>query len=92
MVNQVISALDIHPNKRSSSPDRLLLASSIIIQIILALFFGHAYDMRIFMATGYLVGTGQNPYIAQDLSAIFHNSTFQGITTFGYPPPSQCSW
>ena len=43
--------------------------------------------MRIFMATGYLVGTGQNPYIAQDLSAVFHNSTFQGITTFGYPPP-----
>ena len=33
------------------------------------------------------MGTGQNPYIAQDLSAVFHNSTFQGITTFGYPPP-----
>jgi hypothetical protein len=43
--------------------------------------------MRIFMTTGYLVGTGQNPYIAQDISAVIHNGTFQGITTFGYPPP-----
>ena len=39
------------------------------------------------MATGYLVGTGQNPYIAQDLSAVFQNLTFQNITTVGYPPP-----
>jgi hypothetical protein len=76
-----------HPIIRFSIPDRLLLALSIALQIILALFLGHAYDMRIFMATGYLVGTGQNPYIARDLSAVFHNSTFQGITTFGYPPP-----
>ena len=67
--------------------DLFLLASSILLQIILALFIGHAYDMRIFMATGYLVGTGQNPYIAQDLSAVFHNSGFKGITTLGYFPP-----
>ncbi len=53
----------------------------------MALFLGHAYDMRIFMATGYLVGTGQNPYIAQDLSNVFHNSGFQGLTTLGYFPP-----
>ncbi len=67
--------------------DRLLLALSICIQIALGLFLGHAYDMRIFMASGYLVGTGQNPYLAQNLGAIFQNITFQGITTFGYPPP-----
>jgi hypothetical protein len=67
--------------------DRPLLFLSITIQLILGLLCGHIYDMRIFMATGYLVGTGQNPYIAQDLSAVFHNSTFQGITSFGYPPP-----
>jgi hypothetical protein len=73
--------------KRSATPDRLLLALSIMLQVILALFLGHAYDMRIFMATGFLVGTGQNPYIAQDLSGVFHNITFQGITSFGYPPP-----
>jgi len=34
--------------------DLFLLASSILIQVCLALFLGHAYDMRIFMATGYL--------------------------------------
>jgi hypothetical protein len=73
--------------KRFSNSDRVLLASSIVLQIFLALFLGHAYDIRIFMATGYLVGTGQNPYIAQDLSAVFHNSSFQGITTLGYFPP-----
>ncbi len=33
------------------------------------------------------MGTGQNPYIAQDLSAVFHNSSFKGITTLGYFPP-----
>jgi Gpi18-like mannosyltransferase len=75
------------PVKRFAIPDWVLLASSIVLQIALALFFGHAYDVRIFMATGYWVGTGQNPYIAQDVSAVFHDSTFQGITTIGYPPP-----
>ena len=39
------------------------------------------------MATGYLVGTGQNPYIPQDLTAVFHNTFFQGMTSIGYPPP-----
>ncbi len=73
--------------KKSLASDRFLLALSIILQGFLAFFFGHAYDMRIFMATGYLVGTGQNPYIAQNLGSIFQNSTFQGITSVGYPPP-----
>jgi hypothetical protein len=73
--------------KGSLFPDFSLLAVSILLQTGLALLFGHAYDMRIFMATGYLVGTGQDPYIAQNLSGVFHNSTFQGLTTMGYPPP-----
>ena len=72
---------------RPASIDFLLVGSSILLQLLLALFLGHAYDMRIFMATGYLAGTGQNPYLAQDLSAVFHNPTFGGITSFGYPPP-----
>ncbi len=54
---------------------------------MLGLLFGHVYDQRIFMATGYLVATGQNPYIPQDLSAIFRNPAFQGMTSIGYPPP-----
>jgi len=87
MFHPLTSTQDIHSNKRYSSHDRFLFVSSIIVQILLGLFFGHAYDMRIFMSTGYLVGTSQNPYFAQDLSAVFHNSTFQGITSIGYPPP-----
>lgn len=63
------------------------MLGSVAIQLVLGVLFGHVYDMRIFMATGYLVGTGQNPYIPQDLSAIFQNPTFQSITTLGYPPP-----
>ena len=38
------------------------------------------------MATGFLVGTGQNPYVPQDLTAVFQNSFFQGMTSIGYPP------
>ncbi|MBI2908526.1 MAG: hypothetical protein HYX92_12850 [Chloroflexi bacterium] len=72
--------------RRFLTQDRFLLGISVLLQLVLALLFGHLYDIRIFMATGYLVGTGQNPYIAQDLSTIFHPS-FQGMTTVGYPPP-----
>ena len=61
--------------------------SSLCLQALLAWLFGHAYDMRIFMATGYLSGTGANPYVARDLSAVFHDPGFRGITTIGYPPP-----
>ena len=64
-----------------------ILFASIAVQAVLGYFFGHLYDMRIFMATGFLVGSGQNPYIPQDLSAIFHNPYLQGMTTVGYPPP-----
>lgn len=39
------------------------------------------------MGTGYLVGTGQNPYVGQDLSAAFHHIGFDALTTVGYPPP-----
>jgi len=60
---------------------------SIILQVALGLFLGHAYDMRISMATGYLVATGQNPYVSQNLVSVFHNVAFQGMTSIGYPPP-----
>lgn len=45
------------------------------------------YDTRVFMATGYLVASGQNPYVAKDLSSIFTNPAFQNINSIGYPPP-----
>ncbi len=67
--------------------DRYLLFISIFIQLVVGLLFGHVYDQRIYLATGYLVGSGQNPYLPQDLTAIFHNNLFQGMTSIGYPPP-----
>ena len=73
--------------KRFVSQDLSILTLSLGIQLSLALLFGHFYDMRIYMATGYLVATGQNPYIPQDLTAVFNNSSFQGMTSIGYPPP-----
>jgi len=60
---------------------------SLTVQLILAFLFGNFYDMRVSLAAGYTVGTGGNPYIAQDLSAVFHNELFHGISTIGYPPP-----
>ena len=60
---------------------------SLLLQLALAPFFGHAYDLRIFLATGVLVATGRDPYLQVDLSALFHNPSFHGITTVGYPPP-----
>jgi hypothetical protein len=87
MVDPVKSGQAAHLQKRSLIPDLSLLAASIFLQAGLAFFFGHAYDMRIFMTTGYLVGTGQDPYVARNLSAVFHDTSFQGITTLGYPPP-----
>jgi hypothetical protein len=67
--------------------DRVLLLSSLLLQLILGLLFGHVYDQRINMATGYLVASSQDPYIPHDLTGVFHNSAFQGMTTIGYPPP-----
>jgi hypothetical protein len=87
MPDLIASAKDFRTDKSLATQDRILLFLSLVLQLLLGLFFGHAYDMRIFMATGYLVGTGQNPYIVPDLSAVFHNASFQGVTSLGYPPP-----
>ncbi len=75
------------PGGRWSRRDSTLLAASVLLQLVMGLLFGHAYDMPIFMATGYLAATGQNPYLAQDLSGVFHLGAFRGLTSIGYPPP-----
>jgi len=67
--------------------DRIILLASILLQLSLGLLFGHIYDMRIAMASGYLVSSGENPYIAQNLTGVFQNGSFQGMTSVGYPPP-----
>ncbi len=48
-----------HTWKQHITQDRYILFLSVVLQLTLGVFFGHAYDMRIFMATGYLVGSGQ---------------------------------
>ena len=87
MQDSIHSAQTAGAWKRFVTLDSSILFLSIAIQVVLGLFFGHYYDMRIYMATGYLVGTGQNPYVPQNLTAVFNNSFFQGMTTIGYPPP-----
>ncbi len=64
-----------------------ILLLSVILQLTLGIYLGHYYDTRLFMATGYLVSSGQNPYIPQDLTAVFQNPTFQDMTSIGYFPP-----
>jgi hypothetical protein len=61
--------------------------ASILIQISIAPWFGHAFDDVVFLAAGYLVGTGQNPYQTHDLSAVFGSAAFGRVGPFAYPPP-----
>jgi len=65
-----------------------LVLLSLVIQVPLGIFLGHAYDEKIFMATGYLVASGLNPYQPHTVVNIFHSSLFAGvIPSIGYPPP-----
>ncbi len=73
--------------KSFATPDRRLLLLSIFLQLALAPLFGHPYDTRLFMGTGYLVGTGHTPYEALNLMPVFHHLYFNILTTIGYPPP-----
>jgi hypothetical protein len=67
--------------------DRRILAASVVLQLVLGTLFGHAYDARLSLATGYLVGTGHGPYSPLDLTAVFQHAGFGQLTTIGYPPP-----
>jgi Gpi18-like mannosyltransferase len=80
------SSLAVRLHRLFPKEDIGYLLASLLLQLILGLLLGHVYDQRIFMATGYLVATGQNPYIPQDLTTIFNNTAFQGMTSIGYPP------
>ncbi len=58
------------------------------VQVLLAFFLGHYYDMRVFMAAGYAVGSGLNPYEYHSLQGVFQHSLFQeAVPGIGYPPP-----
>jgi len=77
----------IEARKQGQTKDLAFLLLSIVFQLVLGYFFGHAYDMKIFMATGYMVASGRDPYSLPDLSTVFHNPAFQGLNSIGYPPP-----
>jgi dolichyl-phosphate-mannose-protein mannosyltransferase len=70
------------------TPDRRLLALAVIVQVALVLLSVRAsYDLRIFGATGYLVGTGHSPYVALNLRPVFHAFLYADLPAIGYPPP-----
>lgn len=77
----------IHIQQVFLKKELVYVLASLLLQLVLGLLFGHAYDIRISMATGYLVATRQDPYIAQNLTQVFNNPAFQGMTSIGYPPP-----
>ena len=65
-----------------------LVLLSLLIQVPLGIFLGHAYDEKIFMATGYLVASGLNPYQPHTIVNIFPSTLFAGVIPgIGYPPP-----
>jgi hypothetical protein len=86
MSSQARSVPSRHISQIFLNRDLGLLLASIGVQLVLGLFFGHAYDIKIFMATGYQVATGQDPYILPDLREVFNNPAFNGLTSIGYPP------
>ncbi len=74
--------------KQKLSTETILIMLSLALQIPLAVYLGHYYDDRVFMATGYLVGTGLNPYSPHNLAGIFPPNIISGfIQSIGYPPP-----
>ncbi len=66
----------------------LIVALSLLLQVPLAVFLGHYYDDKVFMATGYLVSSGLNPYLQYDFTNVFVHPLLGGIApSVGYPPP-----
>ncbi len=67
--------------------DFLLVLSSILVQIPLAIFLGHYYDERTFMDAGFLVSSGLNPYQPHLITVFSSNPDLIGINPIiGYPP------
>ena len=65
----------------------LILLSSILVQLPLAVFLGHYYDERTFIDAGYLVSSGLNPYQPHLITIFSSNPDLTGINPIiGYPP------
>jgi hypothetical protein len=68
--------------------DLLFVLLSLLVQVPLAVFLGHFYDDRVFMATGYLVSSGLNPYAPFNFAGVFPTEIISEIIPrIGYPPP-----
>lgn len=67
--------------------DVLMVILSVLVQLPLAIFLGHYFDERVFMATGYMVSQGLNPYQPHVITGVFDNPHFTGVLpVIGYPP------
>jgi Glycosyltransferase family 87 len=65
-----------------------IVLTSVLIQMLLGFFLGHYFDQRVFMAAGYVVGSGGDPYKPIELVHVFENPLLNGfVPTIGYPPP-----
>ena len=60
-------------------------------QVPLAIFLGHAYDESLFMATGYFVSSGIDPYVTHPFPSVFSGfhlfGAFSSLPSIGYFPP-----
>jgi hypothetical protein len=83
---QLVSVKEKNFDLNNVSVKIFLVVICLLMQITLGYFLGHQYDTRIFMATGFLVADGQNPYIPQELQSVFNHSAFIGLSSIGYPP------
>ena len=67
--------------------ESLTVLLSLGLQVPLAVLLGHYYDERVFMATGYVVSSGLNPYQPHILAGVFSSPYLSGaIPSIGYPP------
>ncbi len=66
--------------------DRTIVLASAVLQIVLAYYLGHQYDMQVNLAAGYLTATGNNPYEGLDLRRVFGDPVlFDRVPGIGYP-------
>src|SRR3989304_5118656 len=84
----VVSISRLESGWLSRRREILIVLSSLLLQMPLAYFLGHYYDERVFMATGYVVNSGVNPYQPIELMNVFSHPLLTGMVPgLGYPPP-----
>jgi hypothetical protein len=67
--------------------ESLIVLLSLGLQVPLAVLLGHYFDEGLFMATGYEVSSGLNPYLPHVLSGVFSSPYLNGaFSSIGDPP------